>query len=68
MTAPGGQDKHRHCATIASDGDGLTAAAADGHVHRVEDLRVLAGGADSHTHTLSAQRCPAEHHRGRCVR
>lgn len=66
MTAPGGADRHRHCATVDSNGNGQTAAAADGHSHQVVDLVVqIAGG---HSHDMSAQRCSAGHERGRCLR
>jgi hypothetical protein len=67
MTAPGGDDKHRHCTTVDSEGNGTTAGAADGHVHKVAGLVVLAAG-DGHTHEMSAQRCSAPHDRGRCQR
>lgn len=68
MTAPGGPDKHRHCATIDTEGNGSTAPAADGHVHQVVALEVVAAGVDGHTHGMSAQRCAADHQRGRCLR
>ncbi len=66
LTAPGGTDKHRHCATIDEEGNGSTAPAADGHVHQVVELEVEAAG--GHTHDMSAQRCSAEHDRGRCLK
>jgi len=67
MTAPGGADKHRHCTTIDTWGNGSTAPAADGHMHEVVGLEVLAAGEDGHIHAISAQRCPADHERGRCL-
>lgn len=69
MTAPGGPDKHRHCSTINSEGNGETTPGADGHVHQVIDCEVVAAGDDLHTHDMSAQRCAADHDRqGRCLR
>jgi hypothetical protein len=67
MTAPGGADKHRHCTTIDTEGNGSTSPAPDGHAHEVQGLEVVAAGADGHTHGMSAQRCAAEHQRGRCL-
>ena len=66
MTAPGGSDRHRHCTTVDTAGNGRTAPAADGHVHQVMDLVVLP--AAGHAHDMSAQRCSADHERGRCQR
>ncbi len=68
ITEPGGSDKHRHCTTIGPDGNGETAPGADGHVHQVVDLEVVAAGANLHTHGMSAERCPAEHQQGKCQR
>lgn len=67
MTAPGGADRHRHCTTVDTEGNGRTAPAADGHTHEVVDL-VVRAARDGHTHTMSAQRCAGEHQRGRCIR
>ncbi len=68
MTAPGGANKHRHCTTIDTEGNGCTDAGPDGHVHEIVGLEVLPAGADGHTHGISAQRCPAQHFRGSCLR
>jgi len=68
MTAPGGSDKHRHCTTNYTEGNGSTSPAADGHTHQVIGLEVVAGGVDGHTHEISAERCTADHQRGRCLR
>jgi hypothetical protein len=65
LTTPG-PDGHRHCASVDEDGDGHTApAGADGHVHAIEELDVLARA--GHRHELSAQRCTRRHRHGWCL-
>lgn len=58
-TAPGGADRHVHCAVWTARGCAQTSAGPDGHVHRVKDGRVIP--ALDHTHDFSAARCDLEH-------
>lgn len=57
--APGGADKHTHCALLDERGFGRTSPGPDGHVHQLLECDVeLAAG---HRHDLSGQRCTRVH-------
>lgn len=58
-TAPGGVDRHVHCALFDAGGDGKTSRGPDGHVHQVEAGRVIP--LLGHTHEFSAVRCELQH-------
>jgi hypothetical protein len=63
-TAPGGADRHVHCACFDDeDGNGQTSAGANGHVHQVRGFDVMPAGPDGHRHDFSAQRCLRRHDR-----
>jgi hypothetical protein len=58
-TAPGGADRHMHCATYDAHGCGETSPGPDGHVHRVQWGRVILMA--DHAHEFSATRCELAH-------
>jgi hypothetical protein len=58
-TAPGGDDRHTHCARINEIGDGVTSPGPDGHVHKVAGCDIQA--AHGHAHELAAARCSHLH-------
>jgi hypothetical protein len=61
-TAPGGADRHVHCAIfLGDDGRGCTSPAPDGHFHVIRDLEIVP--AEGHTHDLSSVRCLERHTR-----
>jgi hypothetical protein len=58
-TAPGGLDRHVHCALYDAHGCGETSPGPDGHVHRVQGGRVIPTA--DHTHDFSGVRCDHQH-------
>lgn len=59
-TAPGGKDRHVHCAMVfGDDGEGFTTPGPDGHIHKVHELEIVAVA--GHGHGLSATRCLERH-------
>jgi hypothetical protein len=66
-TAPGGADRHQHCARMDEKGNGVTSPGPGGHTHRVRLCDILPAP-DGHRHDLSAVRCRRYHdERGRHV-
>jgi hypothetical protein len=58
-TAPGGPDRHVHCAQWDANGCGETSPGPDGHVHRLQWGSVIP--MLEHTHDISATRCELAH-------
>jgi hypothetical protein len=58
-TAPGGADRHVHCALWDANGCGETSPGSDGHVHRVQWGRLIP--MLGHTHDISGTRCELAH-------